>query len=357
MTDPTILDKRPKVPSILTIYRPVEEYWGSFRPVNDHGPDPGLVLDPFDALLIHLVLELAPGFPILVDLAAESTAGASSVIGLTHPHVRRVVAVARGGSLAADRAVSALRGYVRGRTPGLAPLDVFPLEEMVASLADQAQVVILADARGGDAADLADNIRPWLDELPDALVLLLGLGRVGECPAIELLLRACPHDSGRQFRLFRELGEVLAVSQLGMVARHDHAHAGEILQRLQLLYDGNFHFLDLLKSANLAAMQATQVDAEVMKIHPLSRPLRAEVDALRRAAQESSEQAEAANNALAVLTAERDQLRGLVQELTGQTVTALSFPTIVRRKLALGIVGRLYRASKRFARKVLSSMP
>src|SRR3954463_4772097 len=100
--DPTILDKRPKVPSILTIYRPVEEYWSSFGPVSTHGPDAGRVLDPFDALLTHLVLDLAPGLPVLVDLAAESTAGASSVIGLTHPHVRQVVAVSRGGSTGAD---------------------------------------------------------------------------------------------------------------------------------------------------------------------------------------------------------------------------------------------------------------
>jgi hypothetical protein len=355
--NPAALDQRPKFPSILTIYRPVEEYWGSYRPASAHGPDAGLVLDPFDALLAHLVLELAPGFPVLVDLAAESTAGASSVIGLTHPHVRRVVAVARGGSLASDRAVSALRGYVRGRTPGLAPLEVIAMEEMVSSLSDQAQVVILADARGGDAARLAEDVRLWLDELPDAMVLLLGLGRVGECPAIEALLRVCSGDSGRRFRLFRELGEVLAASHLGMVARDDHPHSGEILLRLQLLYDGNFHFLDLLKSANLAAMQAAQVDAEVMKTHPLSRPLRAEIDALRRAAQQSNEQADAANNALAVLTAERDQLRGMVEELSAQTVGALSFPAIVRRKLALGLMGKLYRASKRIVRKGASRMP
>src|SRR3954447_8013160 len=185
MMDPAILDKRPKLPSILTIYRPVEEFWSAFGPGRDRGPDAASVLDPFDALLTHLVLDMAPGFPVLVDLAAETTAGASSVIGLTHPHVRRVLAVTRGASKVADRAVSALRGYVLGRTPGLAPLEVIPIAEMVATLSDQAQVVILADAREGDAAELADNIGRWLDELPDVLVLLLGLGRVGECPAIE----------------------------------------------------------------------------------------------------------------------------------------------------------------------------
>ncbi len=27
--DPTLLDQRPKIPSILTVYRPVEEYWSA----------------------------------------------------------------------------------------------------------------------------------------------------------------------------------------------------------------------------------------------------------------------------------------------------------------------------------------
>jgi hypothetical protein len=347
--DPTILDKRAKVPSILTIYRPVEEYWSSLGLARAHGPDAGRVLDPFDALLTHLVLDLAPGFPVLVDLAAETTAGASSVIGLTHPHVRRVVAVSRDVSRGADRTLSALRGYARSRATGLAPLDLVPIEEMPACLSDLAGVVILADARGGNTSNLADDLRRWLDERPDALVLVLGLGLVGECPMIESLLRLCSRDSGRRFRLFRELGEVLAASHLGMVARHDHPFAGEVLLRLKLLYDGNFHFLDLLKSVNQAAMQASQVDAEVMKTHPLSRPLRAELDALRR-------EADLANRALADMTAERDQLRAMVDELAAQTIAATPFLAIVRRKLALGLAGKLYRASKRAIRQGLSSI-
>src|SRR4051794_40180321 len=153
--DPTILDKRPKLPSILTIYRPVEDYWSSFGPASGHGPDVERLLVPFDALLTHLVLERVPGFPVLVDLATGSTEGASSVIGLSHPHVGRVVAVTRGGSVAGERAVSALRGYVRGRNQGIAPLDVLPIEEISASLTRESRVVILADARGAAADSLA----------------------------------------------------------------------------------------------------------------------------------------------------------------------------------------------------------
>jgi hypothetical protein len=346
--DPTILDKRPKLPSILTTYRPVEDYWGSFGPSGAHGPDVERLLDPFDVLLAHLVLERVPGFPVLVDLATGSTWGASSVIGLSHPHVGRVVAVTRDGSVAGERAVSALRGYVRGRDRGKAPLDVLPIGEISASLTRESRVVILADARGADADSMAEEVRLATDALPDALILVLGLGRVGECPGIDALLRLGSHASGWRFRLFRELGEVLAASHLGLLARADHPFADEVLLRIRQLYDGNFHFLELLKSVNQAAMQATQVDAEVMKTHPLSRPLRVELDALKQ-------EADRANHALAEITDERDRLRSMVVELTSQTIATTPFPAIVRRKLALGFLGKVYRTSKRIIRQAATS--
>ena len=354
--DSTILDKRPKFPSILTVYRPIADYWASIGPERDQGQDVERLLDPFDALLIHLVLDLTPGSPVLVDLAAGTTAGASSVIGLTHPQVRRVVAVTRPGSLVVDRAVSALRGFVRGRATGFAPLDVLPIAEMPAGLSDRARIVILADVRGGDVAELAASLRLWLDEMPDALVLLLGLGKVGECPGIEAMLELCPGDSGRRFRLFRELGEILAASHLGILVRDDHPHADEILLRLRLLYDGNFRFLDLLRSVNQAAMQDAQVDDEVLKTHPLSRPLRTEIETLRRATQEANEKAESASHALAAMSAQREELLGTIRELSAQTVAATPILGIVRRKLAIGIAGKLYRASKRSVRRRLSSI-
>ncbi len=342
--DPTILDKRPLLPSILTIYRPIEEYWESFKPGGARGPDPEQVLDPFDALLIHHVLDLCPGLPVLVDLAAGVTAGASSLIGLTHPHVRRVVVVSEGESRKVDRASSALRAYVRSHPPGLAPLDVVSLAEMPASLTDQAWVVILADAKAGSAEALADRIRLYLDALPDALVLLLGVGRVGDCPALESLVRLCSTGSGRRFLLIRELGEVLAASHLGMVARHDHPHTADILLRLQLLYTGNYTFLDLLQSLNLSAIRAAKVDDDVMKVHWTAHALRAEADEQRRAAHEAREQAAAANHALSLTWAELDALQR----------AHLPFLARVRRKLAPGVAGKLWRVSKRVGRKCLS---
>ncbi|MEJ7638899.1 MAG: hypothetical protein WKF75_13245, partial [Singulisphaera sp.] len=276
-----VQNKRPQRPSILTIFRPIEEYWSSFGLTKTFGPDPERVLDPFDALLMHLVLDLAPNRPVLVDLAAVATGGASSVVGLTHPHVRRVVAVTAGESANEDRTFWALREFSPHPAPGLAPLDVVPADDLPALLPDLPQAVILVDLRGGGPAERAEAIRRWLYEQPDALVLLLGLGRVGECPAVESTIRLCSADSGRRLWLLRELGEVLAASHLGMVARHDHPHVADILERIQNLYAGNYKFLDLLKAVNLAEMRAAQIDHEVLKTHPSARALMADQDETR----------------------------------------------------------------------------
>ena len=330
---PMVQNKRPQRPSILTIFRPIEEYWSSFGLTKTFGPDPERVLDPFDALLMHLMLDFAPNRPVLVDLAAVATGGASSVVGLTHPHVRRVVAVtaAVGESANADRVVSALREFSRYPASGLAPLDVVPADDLPALLPDLPQAVILVDLRGGGPAEPAEAIRRWLYEQPDALVLLLGLGRVGECPAVESAIRLCSADSGRRLWLLRELGEVLAASHLGMVARHDHPHVADILERIQDLYAGNYKFLDLLKAVNLAEMRAAQIDLEVLKTHPSSRAMMAEQDEARWREQEPQPQA------------------------TAPVCIALpipdSFRARVRRKLAPGVVGKSWRLSKRVLRK------
>jgi hypothetical protein len=157
-------------------------------------------------------------------------------------------------------------------------------------------------------------------------------------------VQLCGGGSERRLWLIRELGEFLAASRLGMVARRDHPHAAEILRRLQLQYEGNFGFVDLLKTVNEAALRAARVDDEVMRIHPSAEPLRAELEALRRSAQESKAQADAARQALAVMTAERDEL---------MWVEVTPVLTIIRRKLAPGILGRLYRGSKRLLRRGL----
>ncbi len=351
-----VQNKRPQRPSILGIYRPIEEYWSSFGLAKSFGPDPERMLDPFDALLMHLVLDMAPNRPVLVDLAAEATGGASSVVGLTHPHVRRVVAVtgAEGESANSGRVVSVLREFSRSPASKLAPLDVVPADDLPALLPDLPQAVILVHLGGGGPAGLAESIRLWLYEQPDALVLLLGMGRVGECPALESLIRLCAMDSGRRLWLLRELGEVLAASQLGVVARHDHPHVADILVRIQNLYTGNYKFLDLLRAVNLAELRAAQIDLEVLKSHPSSQALMAEQHEPKWTAPAEIEPVAAP---ACMTLPPPDTLRARFRRKLAPGVVGKSWRlskrvvTGVRRKLAPGVVGKSWRLSKRVLRK------
>ena len=350
---PVIQDGRTARPSILTTFRPIEAFWDSIGHPDSRGPELEQVLNPLDAFLTHLVLELVPGLPALVDLAAEGTDGATSLIGLNHPHVRRVVASIGGDESAAVQALPALKLYLRGR-PGLAPLDVLPKDALSADLAGQAQVVILIDARVEDPAALADEVGGWLEELPDAVVLVLGLGRVGECGGIESLLRLCAAGAGRRFALMRELEESLAASGLGVVSRLGHPYAAEVLERIQLLHAGNYRQLDLMKAVNQAAMREAGIDAEVARSHPSFGPLRGEMNHLNWVAETAKGEANQVSLALAAAQAEIHELRHALHTERAASQATLVFRA--RRKLSATVVGKSWRLSKRVMRKGLSRL-
>jgi SAM-dependent methyltransferase len=343
--NPTIQDKRQPLPSLLTVYGPIEEFWESSLPAVGLGPEPSEALCPLDAFLIHRLLELVPGRPLLIDTALARTGGASSLIGLAHPQVRRVWVVTEPGSLGSKQALSALRGYMRDRDCGRTPLEVVARPELPSRLADQPGVMILTDARVGDVASLAKEIGHWLDEQPDALVLVLGLGRVGDCPAIASLLSLCAPESGKRLWLLRELSEVLMASHLGLVARHDHSHVADVLLRLQQFYTGNYCYLDLLRQVNLAALREARIDEEVLRSHLTFGPISAEIEELKRSVREAREQHAAMPwGSLARV------LRKLAPMPVGK---AWRLAKRVRRELAPTPAGRAYRLAKRVARTFL----
>ena len=121
----------------MTVYRPIEEYWESFcTPTGSRGPEPSEAIDPLDVFLVHRLLDLAPSRPLLIDATTASTAGASSLIGLAHPHVRGIWTVAEQGSLVST-VLASLRGYLRSKESGFRALQVVARCELLASMAEQ----------------------------------------------------------------------------------------------------------------------------------------------------------------------------------------------------------------------------
>jgi hypothetical protein len=362
--NPAVADAHPQRPNTLTIYGPVEEYWHSYEPGEARAiaPAPEPVLDPFTASLIHVVLGLVPDPPLLVDLAVGANGGAASLIGLHHPQVRRVVAVCDERSPETERALSALDAYLRNAGSGMTSFDVVPVDEMPNGLSGESHIVILADTSRGDIGTLEQAIRQWLMELPDALVLVLGVGRVGESAVMDSLLGICDAGSSRRFWSMRDCGEVLAASDAGMVARDDHPWAHEVIAGLRQRYTGEFPFLDLLRSVNQCALEAARIDERAIKDSPLSQALMAEMEALRRAALESASRANSAVEALAAANVELEGLRAALREARMREqppalASVLISPSLlvrVRRRLAPTLLGKLWRRSKRIARRVLA---
>ncbi len=337
-------DGRKPRPSILTTFRPIEDYWGTLNHQGPTGSGLDDRLNPLDAFLIHLILEFAPGLPALVDLASEGLQGASSLIGLNHPHVRRVVAATGLDTAGASKGLASLRRHLRG-CPGVAPLDVVPRTALAAELADQSGLIFLADARQEASNSLADTVREWLDDRPDALTLVLRLGRVGDCPAIEDLLGLAAGHSEFRLVLGRELEESLAASDLGVVARRDHPFAADVLERIRLLHAGNHRQLDLLKAVNRAAMLEAKVDDEVARSHPSFGPLRDEIARHQHDADAAQARADQASHALA---AAHDQIHALTVALHAEQRANLLGR--VRRRLARTPAGQVWRQAKRTLR-------
>jgi hypothetical protein len=350
----TIEAKRRPLPSISTVYRPIEEYWGSSRPAGLPDAEPAEALDPLDAFLVHRLLELVPGRPVLVDAAIARTGGASSLIGMQHPRVRAVWAVLDPESLPSRRALATLEDHAGSRGSGPVPLKIVARPELPESLAGQPDAVILADAREGDAASLAEDIGRWLDERPDALVLVLGIGPVGDCAAVASLLSLCSPGSGKQLRLLREVSEVLMASRLGVVARRDHPYIAGALLRLEQLYTGNYRYLDLLWRANHAALREARIDADVLRSHPTFGAISDEIEGLKCAVREANERAAAATQALARIQAQApepvDSLVMLRRRLSPTPLgQAWRLAKRARVKLSPTPVGRAYRLTKRVA--------
>jgi hypothetical protein len=247
--------------------------------------------------------------------------------------------------LQGQRALSSLRDHFDGQEPGPPPLKVIARSALHECLSDRPGAVILVDAREGDPWSLAEDIGQWLDARPDALVMVLGLGRVGECPAIASLLSLSAPGSDKQFRLLRELSEVLMGSRLGLVARRAHPDAATIVERLEQYYTGNYRYLDLLWRANRAALREAKLDEDILRNHLTFGPISQEIEELKRAAARRLFTTGGASSPLVTFR------RALLPTPIGH---AWRMATRARTRLSPTLIGRAYRFTKKAAFKCAS---
>jgi hypothetical protein len=310
---PAFTTTRPRLPSVLSVSQPIEQYRAELSQRSLLRDNAVAALDPLDAYLAHLFVDRHPGEPAVLDLTGESTAGASVVLALLHPRQPHVLAVA-------DRQIyrGVLEEFLLRQGKSLSRLQWLHRTEPAMELHGKRDVILFVD---GSRAAVDGEAEHWLSILPSAVVLVFGLGAVGDCAAIDTLLQRFPSGSRRRFALLRDCGEALSVSRLGIVADRNNAAAEIALTRLKQLFTSNYSFLGLLRSVTEQAIRSTTSDSAVRESdHLLFREWNHEINQLKQAAQQARDDAEARAAELRALQASpiyrlKEQLRRWRREI------------------------------------------
>ena len=294
------LDGRTRLPTIESTRKPVEEYWESYAPNGIHSTRLDDVLDPLDGYLLTLFLNCSPEGIIVVDLASAVSQGATTAAILNNPSPRKVLAWTGSQS---NLLAEALREYAQEVTDHEA-LELVSEADPPSNLNPRRGLIVLLDAKAGDRDQLITAIDRWSTTYPDAVFLVLGIGSIGTNGAADSLVKSRAENC--RIWLARELADPLFSSQLAIHAPIHHAFATLALDRMQQLFSGNIHYLDLLWTMNRSAIIAGGADLEAMQSHPSAAPVMAELHELRRQ-----------------LAHEREELRRLRDRLA-RTETALA---------------------------------
>ncbi|HTU18721.1 MAG TPA: hypothetical protein VMG10_11725 [Gemmataceae bacterium] len=296
---PAFTPTRPRLPSVLSVSQTLEQYrakLGQRRLLRDND---GEALAPLDAYLAHLFVSYHPGEPAILDLAGESTTGASALLGLLHPREPRVLTV--NDHLSGDRQAygSVLEEFLCREGKSLSRLQWIPHTDSATELHGERDVILFVAA---SQSAVAREVEHWLNNLPSAVVLVFGLGAVGDSAAIDALLQRFPTGSPRRFALLRDCGEALSASGLGVVADRDNASAEAALRRLRQLFTSNYSFLGLLCSVTEQAIRSSASDTAVRESnHHLFQEWNQEINQLKQTAQQARDLAEARAEELRVL--------------------------------------------------------
>ncbi len=210
-------------------------------------PDAQLAL--LDAYIVTLVLEFLPGPLALIDLTGAPAE--VSCLALAQERVAEVVTWP--GPDPTSPTCAACTETLRNQDPGQARLKILPdfgsalrrLDRPAAEPSLQHVVVIAAD-RQGTVSDLAELALEILDMNRAAIVIALGLGRIGECRQLAALASTFPPDSRRALALARELRGMAQKCSLGLVYDRSHEQVTTTLERIENLFVTNYDYLDLL---------------------------------------------------------------------------------------------------------------
>jgi hypothetical protein len=240
--------------------RPLREY-------RERTSGQGLVerLSPIDAYLFALLLEFLRGPIVLTDLCGLPSE--VSALALSHHHVNRVVTWMEAGdspaALASRQAVEQIDPGCR-RWETCSDLDI-ALRSGAAtpSLPQCLQLVVIGAWSTADGRRAAELARDALASHPQAILIIVGLGRFGECQTLASLALAYQPASTYRITLARELQGIGPGCSLGLIYSRSSDHARSALHRIEDLFITNYDYLDLLAEVSeLRALRLAGLTAE-----------------------------------------------------------------------------------------------
>lgn len=262
--------------TLFDTYAPVERYLQELQSRSGQQPAPPVPLLAEDAYLMHAFVGSHPQFHAVFDLAAGTTWGATTVLWASQERRCRVYTPELGpendpmswtGLLRETLEDSECASRLEFVSSGLG------LTELLGRCREKHRpgLVVIAPAED-DAESPSATLRAVFSAHPKALVLLLGLGRIGEDPRLGALLEWARTNESR-LAAFRELSPFLAGSRLAVVfPRHD-IETPETLKRLQRLFTGNFDFLTLAQQVYTLSRTKAKLEAQLQEAAAQRAPL------------------------------------------------------------------------------------
>jgi hypothetical protein len=251
--------------TIFEAYRPVEQYLQHVEIDREYLQ---ASMTPLDAFLMRQVAAYYPKPPVVVDLAAGATHGASVVFWATQPHVLAVIASGASSDATCDwqsQVREVLRETHDDRKQivfaGREHTEPATWKELLSPANQHAPLLVTLNVTQSGIAQIPSRLNEIFDQEPDASVFVFPLGPIGTCAALAQLIAFCGPDTPYSIIATREISPFLATSRLGIIGKVGHSYLPPILQRLRQLFEGNFQFLSMVNT--VIDVTAREKDYEV----------------------------------------------------------------------------------------------
>jgi hypothetical protein len=265
-----VLSRADALPTIYVAYEPIENYLEALELAGCRLP-PGHLIRPVDALTCTLLTRFCPAPLTLVDLAAEASLGLSTVLCRSQARARNVITTSRG-----DGPLESWRPVLESFHSTLDAKEFVPTgpagdrdqiaEVLARAPRGQMAALVLFSALQETPEGMVRQVVRWLDQVPDSVVVLLGLGETGMCERLTSLTTSFGSHSPYRLVLVRELGVGFHESGMGLIFTRTHPFMDNVLFRLRQFFTGNHSFLSLARTASDAAIRAAAREQELAEV-------------------------------------------------------------------------------------------